>query len=191
MSDVRFKMNGFFCDVQAKTLKQIEFAIKDRDEAMDILQDAMIRLAKKYADKNEQDWPRLFQRIVQNLICDWHRRKKVRSILVWWDRFGDEAKPMDEAYKEQNEGSYEISPQCANDGRHSPEYLHSNFQLGARVTEAVGRLPLRQQQAFTLRAWWGHDVQETAFAMGCSEGSVKTHYSRATARLKEILGDIE
>ncbi len=182
MSETRYKMNEFFCGIQAKALKQIEFAIRDRDEALDILQDAMIRLAKKYSDK-EKDWPRLFQRIIQNLIIDWYRRKKVRSIIVFWDKSSDDGEELEELGGVEEGDSAQV--------RQSPEQAHGNFQLGQKVARAIEQLPFRQQQAFTLRAWWGHNVEETAFAMGCSEGSVKTHYSRATNRLKQLLGDTE
>ncbi len=179
MKNTRLQLNDFFVSVQARTLNQIQFAVKDRDEALDILQDAMIRLAKKYADK-EADWPKLFQRIVQNLICDWHRRNKVRKIFVWWQR--DTSSEEDSPRLE-----YHIS----GDEKESPDQRRQGGQIAAYVIAAVEQLPLRQQQAFTLRAWWGHDIQETAFAMGCSEGSVKTHYSRATSRLRDMLGDID
>ncbi len=179
MKNTRLLLNDFFASVQARTLNQIQFAVKDRDEALDILQDAMIRLAKKYADK-EPDWPKLFQRIVQNLICDWHRRNKVRKIFVWWQKSSD-----------SEEDCTRIEDHVSGGDRDTPDHLGQGSQIAAYVVAAVEQLPLRQQQAFTLRAWWGHDIQETAFAMGCSEGSVKTHYSRATSRLRDLLGDID
>ncbi len=179
MTNTRLQLNDFFVSVQARTLSQIQFAVKDRDEALDILQDAMIRLAKKYADK-EPDWPKLFQRIVQNLICDWHRRNKVRKIFVWWQKSVD-----------SEEESARIEDHVSGEDTETPDRKGQGGQIAAYVVAAVEQLPLRQQQAFTLRAWWGHDIQETAFAMGCSEGSVKTHYSRATARLRDLLGDID
>ncbi len=179
MDNARLQLNDFFVSVQARALNQIQFAVKDRDEALDILQDAMIRLAKKYADK-EADWPKLFQRIVQNLICDWHRRRKVRRIFVWWQTSGD-----------SEEESSHIEEHVGGDEGENPDRLGQGEQIAAYVVAAVEQLPLRQQQAFTLRAWWGHDIQETAFVMGCSEGSVKTHYSRATSRLRDLLGDID
>ncbi len=184
MPNTRILLNDFFVLVQSRALKQVEFSVKDRDEAFDILQDAMIRLAKNYSDKRD-DWPKLFQRILQNLIVDWHRRQKVRSILVWWQR------PNNGKEVSEDEGENQYS--AINEGieHRSPEHLQSNRQLGDSMAGAIEQLPLRQQQAFTLRAWWGHNVKETAFAMGCSEGSVKTHYSRATVRLRKLLGDYE
>lgn len=185
MSNTRLQLNDFFVSVQRRALKQAEFAIGDRDEAMDLLQEAMIRLAKNYSDRAD-DWPKLFQRILQNLIRDWYRRKKVRSILVWWNQVGDEHNTVEEVL-----GS-EVDTQEAPPGaQQSPEKLQKNRQIAERVVAAIRQLPFRQQQAFTLRAWWGHDLRETAFAMGCSEGSVKTHYSRAISRLRELLGDFE
>lgn len=184
MSTTRTQLNDFFVSVQGRALKQVEFSVKNRDDSFDILQDAMIRLAKNYSDKND-DWPKLFQRILQNLIVDWHRRQKVRSIFVWWQR----SKNGKELGEEEGDDQYS----SINEGieHRSPEHLQSNRQLGDSMSCAIEQLPLRQQQAFTLRAWWGHNVKETAFAMGCSEGSVKTHYFRATVRLRELLGDYE
>ncbi len=185
MGNTRLQLNEFFISVQSKALKQVEFAVGDRDEAMDILQEAMIRLAKKYAD-DKDDWPRLFQRILQNLIKDWYRRKKVRSILVWWNQVGDNPNSVEEAVG-QEIGDHHLEKT----DYMTPEAQQKYRQVAEHVTEAVKALPFRQQQAFTLRAWWGHDVRETAFAMECSEGSVKTHYSRAVSRLRELLGDFE
>lgn len=184
MPNTRIQLNDFFVAVQLRALKQIEFAIRDRDEALDILQEAMIRLAKSYAEQQD-DWPKLFQRILQNLICDWHRRKKFRNLFVWWQRSDDGDDHSEEPVYAQSSGRPE------GEIHRSPEQIQSNRQLGDSMVGAIEKLPLRQQQAFTLRAWWGHNVQETAFAMGCSEGSVKTHYSRATNRLRKLLGDFD
>jgi len=185
MADTRLELNDFFISVQKKALRQAEFAVGDRDEAMDILQDAMIRLAKKYSDRVD-DWPKLFQRILQNLIKDWYRRKKVRSILVWWNQMGEGQNSVEDVIGQevQHSGVENLAHQA-------PEILQKNRQIAEHVIEAIKQLPFRQQQAFTLRAWLGHDIRETAFAMECSEGSVKTHYSRALSRLRELLGDFE
>ena len=176
MKNNRLKLNDFFVDVQHRALQQIKFSIYDQDEALDILQEAMEKLARKYFDKPDE-WPMLFQRILQNLIRDWHRRKKVRSILIWRN------------HEENSEcESIEIPIDCESN---SPESIKKKEQIQNNITAAIKKLPLRQQQAFTLRAWWEYDIKETALAMQCSEGSVKTHYSRALAQLRNLLGDIQ
>ena len=185
MTQTRVELNNFFAEVQYKALRQAEISVGNRDEAFDILQDAMIRLAEKYADQPD-DWPKLFQRILQNLIRDWHRRKKVRNILVWWNQVGEEKNSVEETLTEETIEKNEEGLNVL-----EPESKHSLHQISDRIKTAVQQLPLRQQEAFWLRAWWGHDVAETAFAMGCTEGSVKTHYSRAVGRLRELLGEFE
>ena len=136
--------------------------------------ETMIRLAQKYPDQQDA-WPKLFQRILQNLIRDWHRRKKVRSILVWWDQYDGESPEQEDKLGDNS---------C------SPENLGEQRQVNEQVLSALKYLPIRQQQAFLLRAWWQYDTEATAFAMGCSCGSVKTHYSWAVKKLKQQLGEV-
>ncbi len=176
----RMALNDFFVTVQAKALKQTIVAVHNKDDAMDIVQDAMIKLAKNYSEK-QNDWPKLFQRILQNTIRDYFRRKKVRSIIVWWNQHQDDHEnDIDELDNLQASSVGSVI---------EPENQHQSQQTIEEIHAAVSKLPLRQQQAFLLRAWWGHDVEETAFAMSCSAGSVKTHYSRAINKLKECLGE--
>lgn len=155
-----------------------EFATRNRDDALDVVQDAMLSLVRSYADRPEQDWPPLFQRILQSRIRDWYRRTRVRNRFRVWLRRG----PGEEA------GALPDPIQQAPDKR-SPGTLQSLMQQDAieRLQQALQTLPVRQQQVFLLRTWEGLDVAQTAFAMGCSEGSVKTHYSRAVHRLREML----
>lgn len=172
MQTQRPALNDFFSATQAKAFRQAEVAVGNREDALDIVQDAMIRLARKYSDKN-QEWPLLFHRILQNLIRDWYRRQKVRRIIVWRDQ------------SEENESE---EPQDSEN--HLPDRMSENDEIKNQINTALNQLPYRQQQAFLLRSWWGHDVSETAYIMQCSEGSVKTHYSRASQKLKQLLGDI-
>lgn len=180
MTDVRLALNDFFIEVQLKAFRQAQLATGCRDEALDIVQDAMIRLAQKYASQRE-NWPQLFQRILQNLIRDWYRRKKVRSMLSWFHE-GDEEKPVDDKSGEE----FILTHPGAN-----PEKTLQQAELNAKVMKAIQQLPQRQQHAFILRAWWEYGTRESAELMNCSEGSVKTHYSRAIARLGELLQDHE
>lgn len=176
----RMAMNDFFVSIQARALKQTIVAVRNKDDAMDIVQDAMIKLAENYSQQ-QADWPKLFQRILQNKMRDYFRRKKVRSIIVWWHQHQDEH----ENSRDEGEDT-QASSVRTNAG---PEQQHQSEQTIKEISAAVSELPLRQQQAFLLRAWWGHDVEETAYAMSCSVGSVKTHYSRAINKLKECLGE--
>jgi RNA polymerase sigma-70 factor (ECF subfamily) len=168
----RLELNDFFISVQAKAFSQAMIAVGNREDALDIVQEAMIRLARKYADK-ESEWTLIFHRILQNLIRDWYRRQKVKKVFLWWDQ------------------THETEEIIQGDNEHpSPEQQSEAEQTRIQINAALNQLPYRQQQAFLLRSWWGHKTSETAYIMRCSEGSVKTHYSRALQRLKQLLGDI-
>lgn len=147
------------------------------EEALDIVQDAMLKLVKRYRDRNSDEWGALFQRILQSTIRDWYRRSQVRQRVKGffkWSQTEDE--------------EAEFPWQTMQDTRtETPEQLTKQHQAMAVLDNALHDLPLRQQQAFLLRQWEGFDVAATASAMGCSEGSVKTHYSRAVHRLREQL----
>jgi RNA polymerase sigma-70 factor (ECF subfamily) len=155
--------------------------VRDDEAALDIVQDSMLKLAEKYGGKPAGELPMLFQRILQNTIRDYYRRQKVRSLwttlLSAFTHSDDEdADPLETLEVEQ--GSY------------SPTTPHANLeqtQLLAIIEEEVKKLPPRQREAFLMRYWEEMDIAETAAAMGCSEGSVKTHCSRATHTLAASL----
>lgn len=158
------------------------FAVHDDEAALDILQEAMLKLAEKYSARPPGELPLLFQRIVQNGIRDHFRRTKVRS--AWtslWSSLGltgedDDADPL-ETFEVEEHANVPASP---------ADRLEQS-QVMQIIEEAVQSLPERQRQAFLLRYWEDFDVSETAKAMGCSEGSVKTHCSRATHALAKTL----
>jgi RNA polymerase sigma-70 factor (ECF subfamily) len=158
------------------------FAVHDEEAALDILQEAMLKLAEKYSARPPGELPLLFQRIVQNGIRDYFRRSKVRS--AWtslWSSLGltgddDDADPL-ETFEVEEHANVPASP---------ADRLEQ-AQVMQIIEEAVQLLPERQRQAFLLRYWEDFDVSETAKAMGCSEGSVKTHCSRATHALAKTL----
>jgi RNA polymerase sigma-70 factor (ECF subfamily) len=159
-------------------LRIAEISVRDRDEALDLVQDAMIKLARKYADRGSDEWTPLFYRILQNGVRDWHRRQAVRNrVMVWFGRSGNEDNDYD---------AIAAAPDPA--GRTPDETLQSHEAMQT-LEIAVGELPTRQREAFMLRTFEGLDVAGTATAMGCSEGSVKTHYSRAVHSLRESLGE--
>ena len=168
--------------MERRAFKQAVFAVRDEEAALDIVQDAMLRLAERYGDRVAAELPPLFQRILQNAIRDWFRRQKVRSL--WTTLFSalspgrdeDDADPL-ETLQEAGESNREAGP----------EEQKERAQVVEILEEEISRLPARQREAFLLRYWEELDVAETAKAMGCSEGSVKTHCSRAAHALAEAL----
>ena len=158
------------------------FAVRDDEAALDIVQDAMLRLAEKYADRPAEELPLLFHRIVQNAIRDWYRRQKVRSLWTTLlsslhpGRGEDDGDPLD-ALAVAQESHY----------GGAPGELLERSQAIEIIEQEIARLPARQREAFLMRYWEELDVAETAMAMGCSEGSVKTHCSRAARALATAL----
>ena len=159
------------------------FAVRDEDAALDIVQDAMLKLTEHYADKPAGELPLLFQRILQNQIHDHFRRGKVRS--TWTTLLSALGKGDD---KDDDYDPLEMLPARSDDGAMvEPAAQFEQRQMMAMIEDALARLPARQREAFLLRYWEEFDVAETAAAMGCSEGSVKTHCSRAVQALSTML----
>lgn len=169
------RLDAFLAQVERRAYRMALLATRQRDDALDIVQDAMFMLVRSYANKPEGEWAPLFYRILQSRITDWARRRKVRGL---WQRItggrDDEDDPV---------AAIADLPGTAPDAR-----MAQTAALEA-LESALQQLPLRQQQAFMLRIWEGFDVAQTAQAMGCSAGSVKTHYSRAVHTLREFLED--
>jgi RNA polymerase sigma-70 factor, ECF subfamily len=176
------ELSQFLSSVERRAYKHAVFAVRDDHEALDIVQDAMLKLAEKYGDKPAEELPMLFQRILQNTIRDHYRRKKVRSAWVTFFS-GMQAKSDDEEFDPLDvlEDKENQSAPAAPD-----ESLQQKQQIAA-IEQALGNLPARQREAFLLRYWEELDTNETAAAMGCSEGSVKTHCSRAVHSLAAAL----
>ena len=175
-------MSDFLTSVERRAFKQAVFSVQDEESALDIVQDSMLRLAEKYADRPEPELPLLFQRILQNAIRDHFRRTKVRS--TWTTLLSsmglggddDDADPLE---------TLEVEAQTSIPA--TPAGQLEQSQVMEAIEEALRGLPARQREAFVLRYWEELDVSETARVMGCSEGSVKTHCSRATHALAKIL----
>lgn len=176
------ELSAFLAEVERRAFKQAIFAVRDEDSALDIVQDAMLKLAEKYAAKPVAELPLLFQRILQNTIHDHFRRQKVRST---WTTLLSALGQKDD--KDEDFDPLETLPARSDSNRADPAQQHEQAEMVALVEQALARLPARQREAFLLRYWEELDVAETATAMGCSEGSVKTHCSRAVHALAEML----
>jgi RNA polymerase sigma-70 factor (ECF subfamily) len=175
-------MSDFLASVERRAFKQAVFSVQDEEAALDIVQDSMLRLAEKYPDRPAPELPLVFQRILQNAIRDHFRRSKVRSTwttLLSSMGLGGEDEDGDplETLEVDDTSNVPVSP---------AGQLEQSQVMGA-IEEAVKALPARQREAFMLRYWEELDVSETAKVMGCSEGSVKTHCSRATHALAKVL----
>ena len=171
------QLNRFLADVERRALRIAEIGVRDRDEALDLVQDAMIKLARKYGDRDSDEWPPLFYRILQNGVRDWHRRQAVRNrVMVWFGR------------GTKDEEEYDLVAAAPDPIGRTPDEELANDEAMNSLEQAVRALPARQREAFMLRTFEGLDVAGTAVAMGCSEGSVKTHYSRAIHSLRDTLG---
>jgi RNA polymerase sigma-70 factor (ECF subfamily) len=158
------------------------FAVHDEEAALDIVQDSMMKLAEKYGDRPEEEFPVLFQRILQNTIRDYYRRSKVRS--MWTTLLSAFSKDDDEDYDplETLAADEDVRGEAL-----TPESKLLQAQTLNLIEDEIKKLPARQREAFLMRYWEDMDVAETAAAMGCSEGSVKTHCSRATHALAAAL----
>ena len=173
----RAEIESFLRDVEARAYRIALVHIRDRDEALDIVQDAMIRLVQRYSNRPSEEWPPLFYRILQNRIRDVQRRRAVRSRVLSF--FGGTA----------SEEEYDPLVEAPAPRSESPlEQVTSDDAMRA-LEQALNELPARQREAFMLRNFEGLDVAQTAVAMSCTEGSVKTHYSRAVHRLRVVLSE--
>lgn len=171
-------LDRFLAAHERRAYRMAYVATGNHDDALDVVQDAMCKLVQRYAQRDAGDWPALFTRIVQNNLADFYRRNAVRR--KWRQWFG-----------RNNEGGGGEDPleQVVQGGTHQPDELLGQARAMQTLDAALQKLPLRQQQVFLLRQWDGLDVADTARAMGISEGSVKTHYSRAVQSLRSQLED--
>ena len=171
-------LDKFLQSVQSRGFRIAQIATGNTEDALDLVQETMFKLVEKYAGRAENEWTPLFYRILHNRINDWHRRNKVRNRHRSWLSNVDE------------EGEGEDPIQTAPDpGGRGPDTETQTNESMEKLQQALQDLPPRQQQAFLLRAWEGLDVRQTATAMECAEGSVKTHYSRAIHSLRKQLGE--
>jgi RNA polymerase sigma-70 factor, ECF subfamily len=176
------ELASFLTEVERRAFKQAVFAVRDEHLALDLVQDAMLRLAERYSNKPLGELPLLFQRILQNVIRDHYRRHKVRSL---WTTLLSSLRGKDDEEDRDPLETLEVK-EGANRLGGPAEQLERSQTLGM-IEQGLASLPARQREAFLLRYWEELDVSETAQVMGCSEGSVKTHCSRATHALADFL----
>ena len=177
------ELSDFLKSVEKRAFKRALYSVRDEDAALDIVQDTMIRLSEKYADRPPAELPLLFQRILSNATMDWFRRQKVRNAVV--RNFSDfESAGADGDDFDILETLTALGGPLASE---STADSVSRAQILLVIEAEVAQLPGRQREAFLLRYWEELDVAETAAAMGCSEGSVKTHCSRAVHALAKAL----
>jgi len=176
----RPQLSDFLASVERRAYKQALFAVRDEDTALDIVQDTMLKLSEKYGGRPAEELPLLFQRILQNTIRDFYRRQKVRS--MWTTLLSSFSSGDDD-----DSDPLETLPTDSTSRFGNPHGSLEQSQVLAIIEKEVEKLPARQREAFLLRYWEDMDIAETALAMGCSEGSVKTHCSRATHTLAAVL----
>ena len=165
------ELNQFLKEVEKRAYAMAMASVKNSDDALDIVQDVMMTLAKKYGRKPASEWSPLFFRILRNRITDHHRSGSIKKRIFGW-------------FSDSPEDEIDLIPGSEVD---QPDAQQEQSNLRDRLLDALGRLPERQREAFVMRVWEGLNVRDSAKAMGCSEGSVKTHLSRATANLRELL----
>ncbi|MCC6139933.1 MAG: RNA polymerase sigma factor [Nitrospira sp.] len=171
-------LDRFLAEIERRAFRMAQIATGHDDEALDLVQEAMLKLVELYGTRDEAEWGPLFHRILQSKIRDWYRRAKVRNRWRLWLRPADDGDESDDPLAA-----------IADTATPAADHQLKTKEAAAALDAALRALPLRQQQAFLLRAWEELDVAQTAAAMGCSEGSVKTHYFRAVHTLRTVLGN--
>lgn len=173
-------MDNFLASVEKQAFVIARTSCGDEQQALDIVQDAMLSMVSKYAQKSADQWPPLFFKILNNKITDQHRKRGFGRLTRW---FG--MRSEDDAF----EGTSIEAVDQLDDGDFTPEVMADSYRLQEAFSSALEKLSFRQQQALMLRLWQGLSVKETAVAMGVSEGSVKTHLSRAVREIRPYLED--
>lgn len=176
------ELSDFLKSVEKRAFKRSVYHVRNEEAALDIVQDSMMKLAEHYGHKAAAELPMLFQRILSNCTLDWFRRQKTRNAL--FSNLSDF-----ESDGEDGEfdllGTLDVQEHSAQ--TESPETTTQRAQTLHAIESEIQELPARQREAFLMRYWEELDVAETAAAMGCSEGSVKTHCSRAVQALGKAL----
>lgn len=172
-------MQYFLSSIEGRAFRIAQIATGNRDDALDIVQEAMLKMVQNYSTHAKEEWKALFYSILQTRILDWHRRQKVRNRFRNWFSWNssDDAEDDDEDFFAQQPANH----------ANAPDVQLQDAQFMDDLNTALTALPLRQQQVFLMRMWEGMDIAETASVMQCSESSVKTHYARALEKLRTQL----
>ena len=178
------ELSDFLKSVEKRAFKRTAYTVRNDDAALDIVQDSMIRLAEKYADRPPAELPLVFQRILSNATMDWFRRQKVRNAL--FVNLSETSRALMTTAAISTCSSCWTRPAAATSTENAADSV-GRMQILRLIDAQVALLPTRQREAFLLRYWEELDVAETASVMGCSEGSVKTHCSRAVHALAKAL----
>ena len=176
------ELSDFLKNVEKRAFKRTVYHVRDEDAALDIVQDSMMKLAQHYGDKPPAELPMLFQRILSNSTLDYFRRQKTRNAVF---------SNMSDFEPDGGDGDFDLLEAFAgaadSEQIESAEDVTRRAQILREIELQIQALPTRQREAFLMRYWEEMDVAETAAAMGCSEGSVKTHCSRAVQALAKAL----
>ncbi|MDP3309856.1 MAG: RNA polymerase sigma factor [Polaromonas sp.] len=176
------ELSDFLKSVEKRAFKRSVYHVRDDEAALDIVQDSMMKLAQHYGDKPVAELPMLFQRILSNTTLDWFRRRKTRNALF---------SNMSDFESAGDDGDFDLletlETSTNSEGTESAQDATERAQILQEIEVQIKELPGRQREAFLIRYWEEMDVAETAAAMGCSEGSVKTHCSRAVHALSKAL----
>ena len=176
-------IEAFLASVERKAFRSAEIATGNRDDALDIVQDAMMKLVRNYRHKPSEQWGALFTTVLHSTINDWYRKTLSRG--RWWGSL-KRLQSMDEQSEQQGDRINEVAaPEHV-----IPQDIFQRQQSLDVLLEALEDLPMRQKQTFLLSCWEGYDVAQTADIMQCSVGSVKTHYSRALHKLRQVLEEV-
>lgn len=168
-------IDAFLVHVEKKGYRIALFAVGQHADAIDVLQDAMMKLVSHYLERPSNEWKPLFYRILNNRIMDFHRQQKLRNMFFFWRNKDDE------------ENEVPLHESLPDEQAQEPVKVLDKALQQQDVLAVMETLPLKQQQCFLLRSWEGLSVADTATAMGCGQGSVKTHYYRAVQKLKAVL----
>lgn len=177
--DTESALDAFLASVERKAFIMAQMSTRNEEDALDIVQDAMLAFVRRYTSRPQGEWKPIFYRILQNRIRDWNRKKALRNRILKWFSKGERGDGKGEGPLEE----------LADPNPSDPVDALMSKDIATTIANAVAELPLRQQQSFLLRTWEEMDVAQTAYVMGCSEGSVKTHYSRAIKALRKELGE--
>ncbi|MBE1298690.1 MAG: RNA polymerase sigma factor [Alteromonadaceae bacterium] len=176
LNDVEFaSIDDFLISVEKKGYRIALLGVGQHADAIDILQDAMLKLVTNYSEKPANEWKPLFYRILHNRVTDWQRQQKLKNMFFFW--------------RQDSEDEADIFDNISDEKTLDPIQAIGKSALQKDVVAELEKLPLKQQQCFLLRTWEGMSVKETAVVMQCSEGSVKTHFFRAVQKLKSVLGE--